>query len=66
MLILRLAFASLRSRLLTTALTVASIAFDANPPTVTVAAGYSKHRREDVVPLHAELVAGIAATADEG
>ena len=25
-------------------------------PTVTVAAGYSKHRREDVVPLHPDLV----------
>ncbi|CAN5431935.1 hypothetical protein BH11PLA2_BH11PLA2_12200 [soil metagenome] len=38
-------------------LTLTSFAFDANPPTVTVAAAYSKHRREDVVPLHAELVA---------
>ena len=35
------------------------VSFDLNgyPPTVTVAAAYSKHRREDVVPLHAELIA---------
>jgi integrase len=32
-------------------LTCGSFDLDAKPPTVTVAAGYSKHRREDVVPL---------------
>ena len=37
-------------------LTVGSFALTGNPPTVTVAAAYSKHRREDVIPLHAELV----------
>ena len=38
-------------------LTVGSFDLNGNPPTVTVAAAYSKHRREDVIPLHAELVA---------
>ncbi len=33
-----------------------SFDLDAVMPTVTVEAGYSKHRREDVVPLHADLV----------
>jgi integrase/recombinase XerD len=37
-------------------LTRVSFAFDAAPPTVTVEAAYSKHRRKDVVPLHASLV----------
>ncbi len=51
-------------------LTATSFALDATPPVVTVAAAYSKHRREDVVPLHPELVsqlrgwlAGFAPTA---
>jgi integrase len=37
-------------------LTPASFELDAAPPIVTVAAAYSKHRREDQVPLHADLV----------
>src|SRR5262249_17453752 len=36
-------------------LTPRSFAFDATPPTVTVAASYSKHRREDVQPLRADV-----------
>ncbi len=36
-------------------LTAASIDFDADPPTVTVDAAYSKHRRTDVLPLHPDL-----------
>ena len=37
-------------------LTAASFHLDSNPPTVTVAAAFSKHRRKDVLPLHSELV----------
>ena len=37
-------------------LTPASFALDASPATLTVEAAYSKHRREDVIPLHDELV----------
>jgi integrase len=37
-------------------LTPASFRLDALTPTVTVAAAYSKHRREDTVPLHPALV----------
>lgn len=33
-----------------------SFDLDAATPTVTVEAGYSKHRREDILPLHADLV----------
>jgi integrase len=33
-----------------------SFALDATPPTVTVEAACSKHRRKDVLPLHPELV----------
>ena len=40
-------------------LTAASFALDADPPTVTVEAAYSKHRRRDVVPLHPSLVAEL-------
>jgi integrase len=36
-------------------LTPGSFALDATPPTVTVQAGYSKHRREDVQPLRADV-----------
>jgi excisionase family DNA binding protein len=36
-------------------LTPRSFALDATPPTVTVQAGYSKHRREDVQPLRADV-----------
>jgi integrase len=38
-------------------LTPASFDFDANPPTVTVEAGYSKRRRKDVQPLRADVAA---------
>ena len=37
-------------------LTPASFALDADPPTLTVQAGYSKRRRRDVLPLHAWVV----------
>ena len=37
-------------------LTPESFNLDAAPPTVTVAAACSKHRRTDVLPLHAEFV----------
>ncbi len=42
-------------------LTPASFALDASPPTLTVEAACSKHRREDVVPLHPQLVARLRA-----
>ncbi len=42
-------------------LTAASFALDADPPTVTVKAMYSKHRREDRLPLHPDLVATLRA-----
>lgn len=38
-------------------LTESSFDFDTDNPTVTVAAAYSKHRREDVLPLHPTLAA---------
>ena len=38
-------------------LTPQSFDLDADPSTVTVLAAYSKHRREDVLPLHPSLVA---------
>lgn len=38
-------------------LTCGSFNFDTHSPTVTVAAAYSKHRRDDVVPLRREMVA---------
>ena len=38
-------------------LTPVSFNLDANPPTITVDAADSKHRRKDVLPLHPELVA---------
>jgi site-specific recombinase XerD len=37
-------------------LTPTSFRLNDNPPTVTVAAASSKHRRKDVLPLHPELV----------
>jgi site-specific recombinase XerD len=37
-------------------LTANSFRLDQNPPTVTVAAACSKHRRKDVLPLHPELI----------
>jgi integrase len=42
-------------------LTPASFALDTGPPTVTVAAAYSKRRRRDDVPLHAGLVDELRA-----
>ena len=48
-------------------LTRASFKLDGDPPTVTVEAGYSKHRRRDVQPLPADvglLLVGYLAGAD--
>ena len=42
-------------------LTPASFELDADPPTVRVAAAYSKRRRRDVLPLHPELAARLRA-----
>lgn len=41
-------------------LTPESFALDGHPATVIVEAGYSKHRREDVVPLPAAIAAQLA------
>ena len=40
-------------------LTRESFRLDADPPTVTVAAGYSKHRREDTLPLRPDTAAKL-------
>ncbi len=40
-------------------LTTASFDLDLDPPTVTIAAGYSKRRRRDILPLHPDLVAQL-------
>jgi site-specific recombinase XerD len=40
-------------------LTARSFALDASPPTVTIEATCSKHRRKDVLPLHPELVSQV-------
>lgn len=40
-------------------LTPASFDFNGSPPTVTVQAAYSKHRREDVLPLHQDVAAEL-------
>jgi len=40
-------------------LTPSSFQFAANPPTLTVAAGYSKRKRRDTVPLHPGLIARL-------
>lgn len=48
-------------------LTVRSFDFATNPPTVTVQAGHSKHRRVDVLPVHQLVVAKLKAwLADKG
>jgi integrase len=50
-------------------LTPASFDLGASPPTVTVEAAYSKHRRRDVLPLRrdvAEVVAGFLAGKPKG
>ena len=46
-------------------LTRASFRLDADPPTVTVEAGYSKHRRQDVQPLPGDVGAMLAAHLDD-
>jgi integrase len=38
--------------------------FDAQPPTITVAAGYSKHRKRDVLPLATDLAEKARAFID--
>jgi len=40
-------------------LTPASFDLAADPPTVTIEAAYSKHRREDVLPLHLDLASRL-------
>ena len=40
-------------------LTPASFDLNADPPTVTVQAACSKHRREDVLPIHSDLAARL-------
>ena len=37
----------------------ASFDLKADPPTITIAAAYSKHRREDVLPIHLDLAARL-------
>ena len=39
--------------------TTRSFDFDSDPPTLTVKAGYSKHRRTDVIPLRADFAVRI-------
>jgi site-specific recombinase XerD len=41
--------------------TLRSFDFKSNPPTLTVAAGYSKHRRTDVLPLRKDFAQRIQA-----
>jgi integrase len=45
-------------------LTEASFDFAADPPTVTVEAAYSKHRRRDMLPLRSDLAERIKAFID--
>ena len=45
-------------------LTARSLDFSTDPATVTVEAGYSKHRREDVLPLHEDLVTQVDPWVD--
>ncbi len=40
-------------------LTPASFDLESSPPTLTVQAAFSKHRRKDVLPLHADLAAAL-------
>lgn len=40
-------------------LTPANFKFDADRPTLTVEAKHSKHRKKDILPLHAELAAEV-------
>jgi integrase len=46
-------------------LTWASFELDGHPPTVTVKAAYSKHRRDDVPPLKPSLAQSLARWGDE-
>lgn len=46
-------------------LTAESLDFRANPPTLTVEASCSKHRREDVLPLHPELALRLRSWLQE-
>ncbi|HMN39649.1 MAG TPA: site-specific integrase [Phycisphaerales bacterium] len=45
-------------------LTTRSFDLDADPPTVTVEASYSKRRRRDVQPLRPDIADGLRATLD--
>ena len=47
-------------------LTSASLDLTADPPTVTVQAACSKHRREDVLPLHPDLAARLRQWLTQG
>ena len=58
MLYLTAAYTGLRESELAS-LTLDSLNFDGDPPTVTVEAGYSKRRRRDVQPLRADLAEEI-------
>ena len=40
-------------------LTVGSCRLDSEPPTLTVKAGYSKHRKEDVQPIPTDLASAL-------
>ena len=40
-------------------LTRESLRLDTDPPTITVAAGYSKHRREDTLPIREDTAADV-------
>ena len=64
MLYLFAAFTGLRANELHS-LTERSLEFGTDPPTVTVDAGYSKHRREDVLPLHNELAGRLQVWLDQ-
>jgi site-specific recombinase XerD len=54
------AFTGLRAQEIAS-LTSQSFALDADPPTVTVEACYSKHRRRDILPLAEDLCARLRA-----
>ena len=58
MLYLTAAYTGLRASELAS-LTPASFHLGADPPTVTVEAAYSKHRKRDELPLHPELVSRL-------
>jgi integrase len=64
MLYLMAAFTGLRSSELAS-LTPLSLDFRCNPPTLTVVAACSKHRREDVLPLHPGLAVRLSQWLQE-